>query len=258
MTNDNKILPPEWEVPPIFRTRLGEQAGRQRLMTEAGHLLLILHAPPSPEVNERQAKIFWRSPKGEWKAANTKIDGLKALQQHLHQYGYVVEQLENQLDQAKRAEEFFAILRALAPLLRAIRNLHHTLQQAREKFETVRELIILRDQAYQLERTSELLDAEAKHALNFMLAQQAEEQTQNSEEIAEASYRLNLLASLFLPVTALATIFSMNFPETMKTFDSFLTFGGVLLIGMILGYRLKRKLQKPMTTSKKSTTPGIK
>lgn len=243
--NNSKILPTEWEIPQHFRARFGEEAGQQRLMVEEGHLLLVLHEPPAPGVNERQAKIFWRSPEGVWKVADATDDGLKALQQHLHKYVYVVERLEKQLASAQRAEDFFNILRTAAPTLRAIRHMYHIFQDARNKFRDVRELIIFRDQTYELERTTELLDAEAKHALDFTIAQHSEEEAQHSREIAESSYRLNLLASLFLPTMALAGLLSMNFPETLSNFDSPLTFLTVLGVGIGLGYYLTgRMVQK--------------
>jgi Mg2+ and Co2+ transporter CorA len=240
--NHTKILPADWEVPTPLRTRFGEQAGHQRMMTQAGHLLLVLHEPPAPGISERQARVFWRMPDGLWKVSDSSENGLKALQQHLHKYLYVIEKLERQLDSAKQAQDFFQILRTAAPLLRSVGHMHHTLQQARETFPDARELILGRDQAYQFERTLELLHTEAQHALNFMIAQHAEEQAQHGEQIAKFNYRLQLLAGFFLPLTTLATIFGMNFPQTMNYFDSFLTFWVVLIVGIALGVHLKRKV----------------
>ncbi len=237
-----KILPTDWEVPPPLRARFGEQAGHQRMMANAGHLLLVLHEPPAPNVSERQAKVFWRNPQGIWKVSDTSENGLKALQQYLHKYLYVIEKLEKQLDSAKQAQDFFQILRTATPLLRSVRHMHHTLRQARETFPEVRELILCRDQAYQLERTLELLHTEARYALDFTIAQHSEEQTQHAEQIAKFNNRLQLLASFFLPLTTLATVFGMNFPQTMSYFDSFLTFWVVLIMGITLGIYLKRKV----------------
>jgi len=41
----------------------------------------------------------------------------------------------------------------------------------------------------------DLLNAEAKYALDFTMAQRAEEQAQHGQDIAQLSHRLNLLAS---------------------------------------------------------------
>lgn len=35
-------IPPTWKVPDLFRSRLGESAGRQRAMASEGHLLIVL------------------------------------------------------------------------------------------------------------------------------------------------------------------------------------------------------------------------
>ncbi|OQY51484.1 MAG: hypothetical protein DRR08_16095 [Candidatus Parabeggiatoa sp. nov. 2] len=90
--------------------------------------------------SDRKAKFFWRAPEGVWKAADSAGEGLKALQRHLNKYDSVVAQLEKQLASAQWAEDFFKILRATAPTLRTIRNMQHTLQQARENFQEVFEI----------------------------------------------------------------------------------------------------------------------
>lgn len=39
-------------------------------MKADGHLLLILHKLPEPGAEERAARIFWRSPQGEWQSTD--------------------------------------------------------------------------------------------------------------------------------------------------------------------------------------------
>jgi len=55
---EKSILPPGWQVPQEFRTRLGANVGRQRPMLADGHLLLVLHAPPKPEDQVRVGRFF--------------------------------------------------------------------------------------------------------------------------------------------------------------------------------------------------------
>ncbi len=239
---ESKIIPNDWMVPPVFHTRLGEHAGRQRIMLDSGHLLLILHKPPILTGTKREARLFWRSPEGIWKASGTVEDGLKILYRHLEQYASIIEQLENRLEQAKQAEDFFLVMRDLSPVLRTIRNMHTTLQQARDSIAAAREIIILRDQAYTLARTAELLETEAKYSLDFTMAQRAEEQARLSQHIAESGYRLNLIAGLFLPITALAAIFSMKFSSGLENIPGM--FWLVLGLGIVIGFRLKGSLQK--------------
>ena len=59
------LLPLSWQVPDEFHRRLGDQPGRQRTMKADGHLLVILHAPPKPDVAEREGRFFWRDARSE-------------------------------------------------------------------------------------------------------------------------------------------------------------------------------------------------
>jgi len=61
---EKSILPPGWQVPQEFRTRLGTSVGCQRPMLADGHLLLVLHAPPKPENQVRVDRFFWRTSDG--------------------------------------------------------------------------------------------------------------------------------------------------------------------------------------------------
>ncbi|HEY5935951.1 MAG TPA: hypothetical protein VIU61_14985, partial [Kofleriaceae bacterium] len=65
----SNVIPHNWEVPQVFRERFGTQAGRQRVMHDGGHLLLVLHEVPSRlESAERTARLYWRKPDGSWKS----------------------------------------------------------------------------------------------------------------------------------------------------------------------------------------------
>ena len=49
------ILPPTWSLPESVRARVSPTTyGRQRAIFEEGHLLLILHKPPKPNVAARE------------------------------------------------------------------------------------------------------------------------------------------------------------------------------------------------------------
>ena len=87
------IIPGTWEVPQPFRNRLGSGPGRQRAMTADGHLLLVLHAPPKPDEEERQGRLFWRDPEGEWKTTE-QGRGTVALENHLNEYSSAIDVLE--------------------------------------------------------------------------------------------------------------------------------------------------------------------
>ncbi len=240
MKPDN--LPPKtWELPDAIRNRLGREPGPQRAMLEEGHLLIILHEPPEPDEHRRKAALFWRKPDGVW-LANQQGGGLGALAGHLKVFEDKLTLLENEENQAATAEQYHLVLERLAPVLRTARGLHRALQQAREMMKGERELINLRDQAAGIERTAELLLQDAEFGLNFTMARQAESQAATARQMARTAHRLNLLAAFFLPVTALASVFGMDFQGGLEH-DPRL-FWGICAAGLAMGLALMLALGK--------------
>src|SRR5262245_51668300 len=128
-----KLLPHTWTVPERFRARLGAQAGRQRAMLHEGHLLLVLHDLPGADETARRASFYWRAPDGAWKSAGAASKGgIAALRTHVEVFSAAAHALEERVEKALRAAEYFAVLQEVAPLLRAARNMHKALQEARE------------------------------------------------------------------------------------------------------------------------------
>jgi len=209
------LIPDTWGVPDKFRQRLGASAGRQRAMVEAGHLLLVLHELPAPGEQERKARLYWRAPSGEWRVAGTKGNGLSALKEHLEVYRKRIAELDDEIDAAEHAAVLYQVLRAATPIARSARHAHRALQEAREAIDA-RELIALRDTAGDLERSVELLTSDAKNALEFVGAKEAEAQTQLARRATDAQHRLNLIAALFLPVTAVGSVLGMNLTNGLE------------------------------------------
>jgi hypothetical protein len=234
------VLPAVWEIPQVIRARLGDQAGRQRAMFHEGHLLLVLHAPPGPDDVERKGRFFWREPNGTWHSTEQGA-GKVALSRHIDEYADLLERLDLRWREAKSAEEYFAVLNAAAPLHHASRNMHHTLQEARETVPAERDLINYRDRAYAVERTAELLCDDTKNALDFAVARRAEEQARSSHHMAVSAHRLNLLAAFFFPIATLSAIFGMELRNGLNTLDTSelpLPFLGVLGVGLLGGLLL--------------------
>jgi Mg2+ and Co2+ transporter CorA len=98
---------------------------------------------------------------------------------------------------------------------------------------TERELINMRDQAAGIERNAELLLQDAQFGLNFTVARQAESQAASARQMAATAHRLNLLAAMFLPLTALASVFGMNLHHGMD--NTLGNFALVCLGGLLLG-----------------------
>ena len=157
------LVPPDWSLPAELRERLGDQVGRQRAMVAEGHLLLALHAPPQPHEDERRGRLFWRDAAGKWRSTQPGI-GSQALENHLGEFSEVLERYDRLEEAAGTADEYFAVVEALAPLHRSARNMHSALQDARQLCPGSRSLINYRDRAYELERMAELIYQGAKTA----------------------------------------------------------------------------------------------
>lgn len=230
-------LPQQWKVPELFRARLGENAGRQRAMAAEGHLLIVLHEAPRPGEPERRGRYFWRDAGGDWKSSSLGA-GAQAIKKHLTEYAESVADLDDRLSSARNADDYFAVLHAAAPLHRAARNMHAALQQARELAPDDRELILLRDQAGEIERGAELLQGDAKNGLDLTIARQAEEQARRGHEMAVSAHRLNLLVAVFFPIATLSAIFGMNLDHGLELAGNPLAFWGVLAVGFVGGLLL--------------------
>jgi Mg2+ and Co2+ transporter CorA len=241
MKTETNLLPKLWLVPESISRRLGREPGPQRAMFEDGHLLIILHQQPKPDEHQRKPALFWRNPEGEWKT-NLQGTGLNALNEHLRGFDTRLTDLENAENHANTATEYHSVLEEIAPVLRTSRGLHRAMQQAREFLKSERELINLRDQAAGIERTAELLLQDAQFGLNFTVARQAEAQAATARQMAATAHRLNLLAALFLPLTALASIFGMDVHGPVS--DSLANFWLILAAGVLLGLFVMSLLMK--------------
>lgn len=228
------ILPPAWNLPSQIVSRFGASVGRQRAMSADGHLLLVLHAPPQRKHDHREGRLFWRDAAGNW-LASPAGRGVQALEALLNDYADRIDKLETGIENARQAEDYYRQLQQIAPLHRSIRHLHATLQQARELAPGDRGLITMRDRAADLERAVELLHADARLGLDFTAARQAEEQSQRMYDMAVAAHRLNLLASIFLPLVCITSLFGMNLPNGLEDSRPPLAFAVVLVSAFVSG-----------------------
>ncbi|MCH5373674.1 MAG: CorA family divalent cation transporter [Planctomycetes bacterium] len=231
------LIPRVWEVPEIFRRRLGNKVGRQRLMEADGHLLLVLHLPPAPDEIERQGRLIWRRPDGTW-TWNDLGSGPQVVNKHLDQYADLIQKCDDQEEHAGNVEDYFSVMERLAPLMRAARHQHQVLQEARKACPDDREIINFRDRAYEIERSAELLYSETKNSLDLAVARRAEEQAESSRRMAVSAHRLNLLAAFFFPLATISAVFGTNLRHGLETLPPpwpLLALVGVgLLCGIVL------------------------
>lgn len=236
-------IPRTWGLPPEITRRLGREVGRQRTMLEAGHLLIILHACPKPDQELREARVFWRAPNGEWRSTLGK--GVKALGEHITEYQKTLEVLDKQADEAVSADEFFQVLERANPIVRAARNMHNSLQHARESLPDEGELISYRDDSYNIVRHAELLLSETRDRLDLYLARKTEEMNKASHSMAVAGHRLNQLAAMFLPMATLGSVLGMNLPFGFEQWNPPIPFLLALALGATLGVGVKSWLDRP-------------
>jgi hypothetical protein len=230
------IIPSRWQVPPVFLQRLGEKSGRQRLMTQDGHLLLVLHKIPKVEEEEREPILFWRSPDGAWQSTESGA-GLGDFKEHIASFDKAADQLDRLLRSNATPETYFRVLQQVTPLMRAAKHLTGVLQQAREVAAADRNILLARDEAVEIERHLELLHAEALHGLQFMVASRAEQQARQGEQLVASSHRLNLLVALCLPATAFASVLGMNVRhglEDQATWVFWIVLSVAVLIGIVI------------------------
>jgi hypothetical protein len=251
MKPESTLLPADWTVPAKLRARLGTTAGRQRVLDAEGHIVLVLHAPPSADETGRRGRFFWRDRDGNWRAA-PKGEHIANLDQHLNEYRVAIERLEENEDTARGARDYFELLDGLEPLSRAIRNMHETLQKARETQPEDRNLIVARDTAYDLTRRADLLRDDAKNGLDFAVAWQAEQQAESSYQMSVATHRLNVLVAFFFPIATLMTIFDANLRHGLEQWDRsygplplLAVLGSGLLAGVILTGFVTSRAQRP-------------
>ncbi len=250
------IIPSGWDLPAALRARIGQGAGRQRAMIEGDDLLIVLHRVPKPNSNLREGVLFWRTPatsqddnelsgqssETQWRSTAAK-DGLPSMRLHLDEYERAINELEKRYENANDARGLFEVLEAIAPILRAAKNCGNALQSALDQMPAASELLPLREQAGDFERAAELLQADAKNALDYQIARGNEESARLANQAAKSGQRLNIIAAITLPITALSGVFGMNLPSGLENAPPSL-FWGVFGVGAAFGVALSLVLAR--------------
>ena len=157
--------------------------------------------------------------------------------------------LDDRLGRHPAIDEHFRILEHLAPITRAARHLHVTLQQAREACRSDRGLIDLRDLAYTNERRAELLAGDARFALDRALARSSYDNTLASRRGAEAADRLNRLAALFLPLGTAAAVLGMNVQTGLEALPPPWPLLLILAAGLVVGGALSHRIHRDSSST---------
>ena len=228
------LIPPVWQIPEVFRQRLGSSVGRQRLMHAEGHLLLVLHCVPEADEQSRRGRLLWRDASSVWHVSDLGT-GKAAVRKHLEEYREALDRLEQLENQALKADQYLKLLESLAPVVRAVRNQHQVFQDARNLVREDRELLDYRDMAYELDRMAELLYTDAKNAMDVAVVRRAEEQAIATNQMNRAAHRLNLLASFFFPLATISSIFGSGFHHGWETRGAPIPFLIMICCGLVCG-----------------------
>ncbi len=239
-------IPHNWQVPKIFRDRMGAHAGRQRCMAAEGHLLLVVHEMPDPrKPGTREGQLHWREPSGAWHCSAGGPPTIVPLRSHVEAYAEAAARHEALAEKATSADDWYALVYATGPVARTTKNLAAALQEAREAAKDDHELITVRDASSDVARSFELLHAHAREGLEYTTAKRAEEQSRNAEHMLVSAHRLNLTAALFLPMTAIATIFGMNLDHGLAGIAVPAMFWAVVGAALLLGLIVRASLPRP-------------
>lgn len=235
-----------WQLPVEIENRLGDTTyGRQRTIFEKDHLLIILHSPPNPDHRTREMQIFLRTPEGKF-LCNGSDHGQAMMKRLMLAYMDLYEALNKQFNKAVDSAKFFKLMEALVPAHRSATHLYETLQTAREQGGDDKFLIAMRDDAYEMQRSFELLLSDTRLALEFEITRHAEAQAVKTDEALVVQRRLNILAAGTFPLIAVATVLGMNLTNGFEG-SSPIIFWCVFGAGALIGVSLKNWVvnQKP-------------
>lgn len=243
-TRSPQRLPNTWEVPQELRERFGAKAGRQRAHDFEGHVVLLLHRVPEQGATRRNAVYFWRHKLGEWSCSEGR-HGHETLVEHVSKYEDAVEALESRVALAINTEGWFDILATAAPLHRAGVNMADALQAAQQSLPdgARHELQDAADAASEVARDTEMLQQQAQHSIDFLLARQNEMQALASEAQVDAAHRLNVVAAIFLPLATIASVFGMNLPNGMER-TTVMMFWTIVIVGLMMGIGVGAKIMR--------------
>jgi hypothetical protein len=240
-------LPSTWSVPETLQRRVGTGPGKQRLIAEDGHILIVLHAlPNADDPTKRDARYFWRDRTGSWRSSHAPADPtIGPLRNHVETFHQTAESFEERIEQADSADDWFGLLHDLAPFARTARNMARVLQELREQLGPDTDVIAVRDRAVDVERAADLVHTWAAQGLEYTIARSNEEQARLSDYISRASHRLNLLAAFTLPLTAFGSLLGMNLESGIERALTPWLFWGAAAFCVLLGLAVRASLPSP-------------
>lgn len=255
-------LPAGWDIPLNIRVHIGDRPGRQREIVADGHLVLVLHKAPVAKLKHRESVYFWRPPGGDWRCSE-RGQPKPVLEGMIEEYDDAVDALSLTHDTAVSATQKFHVLERVGPLNRAIRNFTDTLAKAHSTIDdsdAESELQKFLDHASDVARSCELLQEDARNSLDFHIARQGELQAIHSRSVEKTTHRLNTMATVFLPLTAMASVFGMNLKSGLEQAPPWMFWAimvGSIIAGMVVSelfavFKLRGESRKENAGASKS------
>ncbi len=230
------MVPKVWSLPREIRVQLSDHSGRQRAGAHENHLVIVLHNAPEGTSRRRKSFYFWRSPEGEWSFSG-QGHGLLPMKRMVDEYLRIAESLEAEYETSNDAERLFRILELATPQKRAARNFRDALNEAKRLIDDhalIEELQPHVDRMSEAARTSELIQDDARNSIDYLVARESRIQSAVSQQQALAAHRLNVLASIFLPLGTIAAVFGMNMHHGLEGFPVWV-FWLVMILGATVG-----------------------
>ncbi len=226
-----------FELPQSLAHHIGKSVGRQRVLTDDGAVLIVLHRPPIDDHWKREGVFLLKARSGEWQCKGEQSPRLL-----LDSYRAAAQGFDDELEEGDAPGPLFALLDRLVPLRRAARNIHAVLAEAGELIPDDRELAEWINFSYETERGLDLLYDDIRHSIDSHIARIEEAQMELTKQSLVATNRLNLLVALFLPLATIASVLGMNLDHGFDRKDPRVFFG-VVLFGVLLGIGVLRYIQ---------------
>ena len=173
MPDTARTLLPAMGRPPKVSRSTREVGGTAANDVEGGHLLLVLHAPPERDHDKRQGRFFWRQPDGTWSATNSVQASALCSNILMNTIRFLI----NWRNRKSKRSVQRTTSRSMITLHSITKGFGEPTPSCmmRKQCPDFRELIDVRDRAYTIERTAELLASGCKNGLDFQMAKQAEQ-----------------------------------------------------------------------------------
>jgi hypothetical protein len=227
-------IPDKWELPVSLRERIGKTIGRQRAIQEEDHTLIMVHQAPSAKEKGRKGACCWINPKGEFRFSP---EG-ETFEHLFAGYRKKLTHLEHEYEHADSALKYFTVLEAIIPLHFAAVRMASALQMARDQIPTNRQVLLWRDESFEIQRESEILQVCTKNALDYYQAKSVEDLSEITYKLSKTSHKLNMMATLFVPMMAICGLFGMNVYSGLDSEKYFPLFWIIAIVSVILGLAL--------------------